>query len=177
MEAIDSPELLEQLDAVRAATKRFRDHQVAVEEGYELVARDGPLMGEHWFRRDLVDKPFDISAPSTLQYLEVGDEYVLTGVAYTVYRAPDDPLPEGFAGDYDVWHVHDMVKISMTATKGRPLLRWLTERRIASGRTQWEKERPELTMVHAWVWMDNPDGVFAQDHRLIPYVRLGLPGE
>ena len=26
------------------------------------------------------------------------------------------------------------------------------------GRTQWEKERPELTMVHAWVWMDNPAG-------------------
>jgi len=30
-------------------------------------------------------------------------------------------------------------------------------------------------MVHAWTWLDNPDGVFAQEHRLIPYVRLGLP--
>lgn len=65
----------------------------------------------------------------------------------------------------------------MTVTEGRPLLRWLTERRIARGRTQWDAERPELTMVHARVWLDNPDGVFAQDDRVIPYVRVGLPAE
>jgi hypothetical protein len=169
------PELFEQLEAVRAATERFRDHGVAVAEGYEPVGGDGPLMGEHWVRRELVDRPFDIASPSTLQYLKVDGEYVLTGVAYTMYRAPDEPLPEGFAGDADAWHLHDMHKIAMTATEGRPLLRWITERRIAGGRTQWDAERPELTMVHAWTWLDNPDGVFAQEHRLIPYVRLGLP--
>ncbi len=171
------PELVEQLATLRAATARFRDHRVAVDEGYERVAGDGPLMGEHWVRRDLVDRPFDVSLPSTLQYLEVDGEYLLTGVAYTVYRAPHDPIPEGFVGDHDTWHVHDMIKIAMTATEGRPLLRWLTERRIAGGRTQWSKDRPELTMVHAWVWTENPDGVFAQDHRLIPYLRVGLPRE
>lgn len=32
-------------------------------------------------------------------------------------------------------------------------------------------------MVHASVWMENPDGVFAQDHRLLPYVRVGIPAE
>jgi hypothetical protein len=169
------PELVEQLEAVRAATERFSDHDVAVAEGYELVGGDGPLMGEHWVRRELVDRPFDIASPSTLQYLKVDGEYVLTGVAYTVYRAPDEPLPEGFAGDADAWHLHDMYQIAMTATEGRPLLRWITERRIAGGRTQWDAERPELTMVHAWTWLDNPDGVFAQEHRLIPYVRIGLP--
>lgn len=170
-----SAELRAQLDAVRAATQRFRDHAVAVAEGYTHVGGDGPLMGEHWVRKGLTDKPFDISAPSTLQYLEVDGARVLTGVAYTVYRAPGEPLPEGFAGDTDQWHVHDLMKISMTATEGRPLLRWMTNRRIARGRTQWDEERPELTMVHAWAWLDNPDGVFAQDHRAIPYVRAGLP--
>ncbi len=170
-----TPELEAQLDMLRRATARFRDHQVAVDEGYVLVAGDGPLMGEHWVRRDLVDRPFDIESPSTLQYLEIDGEYVLTGVAYTVYRAPDEPLPDGFFGDLDAWHVHDMIKISMTTTEERPLLRWLTERRIANGRTQWSEDRAELTMVHAWVWVENPDGVFAQDHRLIPYLRVGLP--
>lgn len=169
------PGLADQLDAVRAATERFRDHRVAVEEGYRLIAGDGPLMGEHWVRYDLVHEPFDITRPSTLQYLRIGDDYLLTGVAYTVYRAPDDPLPEGFVGDQDQWHVHDMLKIAMTATEDRPLLRWITERRIANGRTQWDPEEPQLTMVHAWVWEENPDGVFAQDHRLIPYPRAGLP--
>ncbi len=170
-----SPELLEQLEAVRAATERFQDHDVALAEGYELVGGDAPLMGEHWARRDMTDRPFDMYKPSTLQYLKIEDEYVLTGVAYTVYRGPGEPLPDGFAGDADVWHLHDMMKISMTATEDRPLLRWITERRIANGRTRWDRERPELTMVHAWTWLDNPDGVFAQEHRLIPYVRLGLP--
>ena len=102
---------------------------------------------------------------------------MLTGVSYTIYRNPDDPWPEGFAGDDDVWHLHDMMKIAMTATEGRPLMRWITNRRIERGRTQWSEDRSELTMVHAWVWLENPDGVFAQDHRLIPYVRLGLPAE
>ena len=170
-----SPELFAQLEAVRAATERFRDHDVALAEGYELVGGDGPLMGEHWVRRDMTDRPFDMYKPSTLQYLKIEDEYVLTGVAYTVYRGTDEPLPDGFAGDADVWHLHDMMKISMTATEDRPLLRWITERRIAHGRTRWDQERPELTMVHAWTWLNNPDGVFAQEHRLIPYVRLGLP--
>ncbi len=170
-----SPELFEQLEAVRAATERFHDHDVALAEGYELVGGDGPLMGEHWVRRDMTDRPFDLSAPSTLQYLKIDGVYVLTGVAYTVYRGPGEPLPEGFAGDADAWHLHDMMKISTAVTTGRPLLRWITQRRIANGRTQWNHERPELTMVHAWTWLDNPDGVFAQDHRLIPSVRLGLP--
>lgn len=168
------PELQKQLDALRDATRRFRDHTVAVAEGYTLFGGDGPLMGEHWVRRDLVDRPFDIASPSTLQYLEVNGERVLTGVAYTVYRAPDEPLPGGFSGEADEWHVHNLISISMAATEGRPLLRWLTNRRIENGRTQWTRERPELTMVHAWAWLDNPDGVFAQDHRAIPYLRASL---
>jgi hypothetical protein len=31
-------------------------------------------------------------------------------------------------------------------------------------------------MVHAWVWSDNPDGMFAQQHIALPYLRAGLPG-
>jgi hypothetical protein len=30
-------------------------------------------------------------------------------------------------------------------------------------------------MLHVWVWSDNPDGVFAQQHRTLPYLRAGLP--
>ena len=169
------PELAEQLEVVRAANGTVSRSRRRHRRGLRVGGGDGPLMGEHWVRRDMTDQPFDPAAPSTLQYLKTDGDYVLTGVAYTVYRAPDEPLPDGFAGETDVWHLHDMMKISMTATEGRPLLRWITERRIANGRTRWDEERPELTMVHAWTWLDNPDGVFAQDHRLIPYVRLGLP--
>jgi hypothetical protein len=32
-------------------------------------------------------------------------------------------------------------------------------------------------MLHAWVWSDNPDGMFAQQHRTLPYLRAGLPAD
>jgi hypothetical protein len=35
--------------------------------------------------------------------------------------------------------------------------------------------RTLLTMVHAWVWSDNPDGTFALQQRALPYLRAGLP--
>lgn len=175
LSAAHPPALVAQLDEVRRATERFRDHAIAVAEGYVHVGGDGPLMGEHWVRPDLTDRPFDITEPSTLQYFDVNGTRVLTGVAYTVYRSPDQPLPEGFVGEADEWHVHNLLTTSMAVTEERPLVRWITNRRIEKGRTQWSRDRPELTMVHAWVWLENPDGVFAQDHRAIPYLRAGLP--
>jgi hypothetical protein len=31
-----------------------------------------------------------------------------------------------------------------------------------------------LAMLHAWVWVPNPEGVFAADNWAIPFLRLGL---
>lgn len=30
-------------------------------------------------------------------------------------------------------------------------------------------------MVHAWIWSDNPGTVFSDEHRGLPYLRVGLP--
>jgi len=173
----DDAVLRQQLEAVRQATERYRDHDVAVADGFELFGGDGALMGEHWYDPERVGQPLDLERPSTLQYLEVDGEYVLTGVAYSVYRDEGDPLPEGFAGDADGWHVHDLERIARAGTADRPFLRWLTEWRIRRGRLGPGDGRTELTMVHAWVWVENPLGVFAQDHFGLPYLRLGLPAE
>ena len=32
-------------------------------------------------------------------------------------------------------------------------------------------------MLHAWVWLDNPDGPFATDNRALPFARAGLAQE
>lgn len=87
---------------------------------------------------------------------------------------PGDPLPAGFAGDADHWHQHDMLKLARAAAEGRPVRHWLTERWIAKQRRVGE-DRTMLTMVHAWVWLPNPDGPFASHHRVIPYLKAGLP--
>lgn len=168
------PALETELATVRTATERYRDHDMAVADGYVKFGGEGPLMGEHWYRRDLVGKPLDLSQPSTLQYANIGGERVLVGVAYTLYRRPSDPMPEGFTGDADHWHVHDTAKMRSMLLEDRPGLRWLAER-SARRRGLERGGRTHLTMVHAWVWLDNPSGVFAQEHIALPYLRAGLP--
>jgi len=168
-------ELRAQIEAVRAATARYRDHAHAVRDGYRLFGQEGPLMGEHWYRRDLVGQPLDLRHPSTLQYANVGGRKVLVGVAYTVYRRPGEPVPEGFAGAGDHWHTHDVVRLAQAATAERPFVRWLVQRRIDRGKLGPGGGRTLLTMVHAWVWLDNPEGMFAQEHLALPYLRAGLP--
>ena len=169
------PELARQIEAVRAATARYRDHAAATADGYRRFGKEGALMGEHWYHPDFVRLPLDLSRPSTLQYATLDGKRVLVGVAYTLYQRPGEPLPEGFAGEEDRWHSHDVVKIARTVTEERPLLRWLAERRIRSGKAGAGQGRTRLTMVHAWVWLDNPEGVFAQEHTALPYLRAGLP--
>ena len=167
-----------QLAGLRAATERYRDFEVARAEGFVRFGRaEGALMGEHWYREDVVDQPLDLARPSTLQYAVIDGERVLVGVAYTIYQRPGEPLPEGFAGSSDHWHMHDVTKIARTATEGRPLLRWIVDRRIDRGKVGMPGGRTQLVMVHAWPWLENPDGLFAEQHTVLPYLRAGLPAE
>ena len=99
--ARDAEALRAQIAAVRAATERYRDHANAVKDGFRRFGQESPLMGEHWYRRDLVGASLDLRHPSTLQYANIGGRKVLVGVAYSVYRRPGEPLPEGFAGAED----------------------------------------------------------------------------
>src|SRR6476619_5288883 len=73
----DSAALRAQIEAVRAATERYRDHANAVKDGFRLFGQESPLMGEHWYRRDLVGETLDLRHPSTLQYANVGGRKVL----------------------------------------------------------------------------------------------------
>ena len=170
-----SPALEAEVQAVRRATERYRDIEVARREGYRLFGMEGPLMGEHWYHPDVVRRPLDLARPSTLQYATIGGRKVLVGVAYTHYRRPDEPLPSGFSGAGDVWHTHDVTRLARAATAERPVLRAVVERRIRRGRVGAGEGRTLLTMVHAWVWSDNPYGMFAHSHRGLPYLRAGLP--
>jgi hypothetical protein len=172
--ARDSAALRAQIGAVRAATERYRDHANAVKDGFRRFGQESPLMGEHWYRRDLAGASLDLRRPSTLQYANIGGRKVLVGVAYSVYRRPGEPLPEGFAGAEDHWHTHDVARLASAATADRPVLHWLVQRRIEKGKVG-PGGRNLLTMVHAWVWLDNPDGIFAQEQRALPYLRAGLP--
>ena len=168
-----------ELEALRAAVAPYEDHAAAVTDGYRRFGRRrGPgnaLMGEHWYRKDLVDKPLDLTRPSTLIYATIDGEKRLVGVAWTVYRRPGDPLPEGFTGDADRWHVHHVPELAAALAAGRPLLERIVERRRERGALGAEDGRTELTMLHAWTGIENPAGTFANDNVALPYARMGLP--
>jgi hypothetical protein len=150
---------------------------VAVADGYKRFepGPGEPLMGEHWYRQDLVLEPLDLTQPSTLIYAPIGGERQLVAVAYTVYQKPGEPLPEGFAGDADRWHVHDVAGLVRIALSDRPVARWVVERRLERGPAGRRAGTTDLVMLHAWIGTDNPDGVFANRNVALPYARSGLP--
>lgn len=169
-----------QLAELAAGIGPYRDFAVARARGWkQFGGEDTPLMGEHWFREGGPDyvhgARIDFAQPSNLMYTEIGDRRVLTGVAYTVRLGPGEPVPVGFDGPNDKWHVHDFERAIAAALQDRPILRWLANGWIDRNYRDKGDNRGRVAMVHAWVTLPNPDGVFADYNRTLPYLKLGLP--
>lgn len=169
-----------QIHAAADAVRRYQDIAVAKRDGWKPFGGDEPLMGQHWVREkgpDYVSSTprIDFAQPSNLMYAEIGGRMVLTGVAFTVRLGPGEALPDGFAGSADKWHVHDFEAAIAAATETRPVLRWLANSWIDRNYRQKGDNRGRVAMVHAWVTLPNPDGIFADHNRTLPYLKLGLP--
>ncbi|RVT87220.1 hypothetical protein DXV76_03830 [Rhodobacteraceae bacterium CCMM004] len=170
----------DEVAAVRAAVARYADYDVARREGWRPFGGDEPLMGRHYHHPDGPDyvhgDPLNLTRPSNLMYADVGGRKVLTGVAFVVRLGRGEPLPSGFTGRADRWHVHDMERAFAAATETRPLLRGVGEWWMDRNFRDRGDSRGRLAMVHVWT-LPNPDGAFALHNRTLPYLRLGLPGE
>ncbi len=175
-----------QLQVLRSALVRYADFEVARREGWKKFggkgSGEGPLMGEHWLlpkERGGVDyqhgQAIDFSRPSNLIYAEIGGRRQLIGVTFNVRLADGEPVPEGFAGAADKWHVHDFPRAIAAATEGRPFVRWLAYNFAPAEFTRPGAGRGRVAMIHVWPTLPNPDGLFADKHRLLPYLKLGLP--
>lgn len=153
--------------AVREATARYQDREVAIADGYRLIGGDFPAMGEHWIHIGLLfGRHHDPMRPEFLTYVTVAGTPRLTGVAYAVPLLPGEPPPDGpFAGVR--WHDH-------ASTIDAETLIAHGEHSGHDGRDGDAEALPRLAMAHAWVWLANPDGNFAADNWAIPYFRLGL---
>ncbi|SFT90940.1 hypothetical protein [Pseudomonas marincola] len=175
----NQPQTVEsQLAVVRAAADKYRDFSVAEREGWKVFGDDAPLMGYHYSgpAPDYVSgDQLDFSQPNNLMYTDINGKKVLTGVAFVVRIGDGEPLPEGFAGNQDHWHVHDFIRAIDAATEERPFIGWLADRWIDMNYRSKGDNRGRLAMVHAWVTLPNPDGVFASVNRSLAYIKLGLP--
>lgn len=145
---------------MREATARFADRDVAIAEGYRVIGPDFPGMAEHWINVALVmSGTLDPARPTLLSYATVKGVPTLVGAGFMQLLAPGDTAPS-FPAGRDAWHYH-------TGT--------------IDGESFSEHHHPmetfdgtRLAMLHVWVQVGNPAGMFVKNNWALPYVRVGL---
>lgn len=166
-----------QIGEARQATQKYASFQFARKEGWKPFGADVPLMGQHFQLRNGPDYVFgdqlDFSRPSNLVYAEIRGRKELVALAYVVRKRPDEPLPAGFAGEEDIWHVHDGRRFLAALSETRPFVGRLAGRWFQNKVTH-NDGRIQLAMVHLWL-VPNPKGQFASHNPRLPYLDLGLP--
>lgn len=146
--------------AARAGTAHYQDPNVARAAGYRPVGPDFPSMGRHWVHPGLIlQETLDAAQPAILEYVERGGQLALVGVAYAVL-ARDARSPTGLPVPVEAWHFHQG-----TVEEESFLRSHAGVAPLATG--------PRIAVLHAWIWLDNPDGLLATDNWALPYARLG----
>jgi hypothetical protein len=151
------------LERAKQATAKYQDVHVAEAEGYKVVGPDFPGMGIHFIQTMQVSG-FDVTKPPILLYQKdsaAAGGYTLVGVSY-LWNAPEGPdgQPENppFPKSLAVWHRHD--NICVLAHIENP--HGLSESQCKAQGGEFVAKTPWL--VHAWIWKENPTGVFSADN-------------
>lgn len=129
-----------ELSRVTEATRPLRDFSAAVAAGYSVQATDYfPHMGIHYLNPDLLDDRFEVERPEILVFVPTDAGGMdLVAVEYATPIADLGSPPPAPAG-------------------------------FAGTSDVWAvNEEFSLWTLHAWVWMENPDGVFASHNHMLP---------
>lgn len=150
------------LASARAATERYHDLAAAIADGYRMVGTETPDMGQHWVHPvRVLDGLVDPSRPAILVYTVIQSRPALAGVAYAVPIEPGGTPPEEPVGRA-AWHTH-----------------WerldVENLRASHDAAFAERERPQIAVLHAWVWIENPAGPFEPSNWALPFVQVGVP--
>jgi hypothetical protein len=144
-----------QLAAAAEVVPEFDTVEEAEALGYVQASNKVDGVGAHWVKWSLVDRPFDLAAPSMLLFEEVkfGEGFALIGYSYWVASTDE---PEGFVGDTDEWHRH----FGLCFESGWLITENTPDRSSCAG--DWINGS-DLWMLHAWIvpGLENRYGVFA----------------
>ena len=149
----------------RAGTDALRHPDAARLAGYHPVGPDFPGMGRHWIHTSLILRPTpDPAQPPVLEYAEIDGVPTLVGVAYAVLVSADT-APASLPVPAAAWHFHQGSVDEESFLRSHAGVDHMMP----------GSPGPRLAVVHAWIWLDNPDGLLATDNWALPYARLGLP--
>jgi hypothetical protein len=145
----------------RESTARYQDQQEALKDGYRRIGPDFPSMGEHWLNRAIVMRGgIDPLRPPILEYITVNGRPVLAGVAYAQLAYDLAPVSEIPAPSL-AWHYHAGSVDEESFIAGH-----------AAGGASDTTRGPRIAVLHAWLWAENPAGLFATDNWMLPWLRL-----
>jgi hypothetical protein len=149
--------------AARAATARYQEPSVALAAGYRPLGPDFPSMGEHWVNAALlVNGVRDVAHPPILEYAILEGRRTLIGITYAVLVTNAMDVPPDFPVPASAWHFHGGTLEEESFILSHEGLR----HEDATG--------PRIAVLHAWVWLENPAGVFTTDNWALPFARFGL---
>lgn len=155
-----TPAIEEFQEAAREATARFRDDAAALAEGYRPIGEDSPAMGRHWLNPALLfSADVSVERPAILTYIDVDGRRTLTGVAYAAPTSELDAATAAVPAPAAAWHVHGgaLTRESHLPDHG--------SRHAVQGANR-------VAVLHAWVWSENPAGLFEPDNWRLPWERL-----
>lgn len=150
--------------AARAGTRRYQSQEAAIADGYKRVGVEFPAMGEHWVSlARIMEDTLVAERPSVLIYVTVKGAPRLAGVAYTDLLEPgESPSASPAPG---AWHEHNGAVDEESLPLGHHASHAASN--VADG-------APRLSILHAWVWTPNPEGMFVTDNWVLPFARFGL---
>jgi hypothetical protein len=167
------------ITAARAGTAPYHDRARAIADGYRRIGPDSPGMGEHWINPALVTLgQLDPARPQILSYVPTAEGPRLIGVAYAL-ALREGEVPPASAIPCTAWHAHtgtvadEALSLHSAAMNGAAPAH-AGECDGGGHHHHGGAAAVRLATVHAWIWQDNPDGVFAPDNWSVPFVRQGI---
>jgi hypothetical protein len=152
----------QELAAVFRATERYRDIGNAIADGFVPVTGSAIGHGVHWARNQELDARFELTRPEGLNYSEDGK---LLAAFYAILPGEPDTAPEGFTGD-EPWHFHVEACFNGYDPEN-PSYDWRTirfEECVPRKECAAEVWLAKFYMVHAWLFEQNPCGVFGLEN-------------
>lgn len=158
-----APNLEAFLSQVQRAVATLGTVEEAIAAGYRRVGPEFPGMGQHWVHPGLVvSGTIDPARPPVLAFARFASDRRLVAVAFTMPLAAHESPPDHPVGAH-VWHDHTGLVDEEVLLISHPVS------------THSQSVAPRLAMFHAWIGVENRDGVTAQNNWDLPFVQLGLP--